>query len=549
MTLFNEEYQDYYSSLCDPVEESLTVFVKPLETLFLPFNKNNGLTICEVGFGLGRNFLCFLHYHKKNILNLPYGLDYVGLDEKFISKDVLQKTWKELNLHECDHFLDQYHSNSLNDQMLFLLNGKVRLHLRIGNAIESVKTLVAPRGVHGWMLDGFAPEKNPKMWDHKLLKEIAYKSASHAKIVTYSAARLVKDSLQNNGFRYYLHSGHGKKRHRLEAFFTEEAEKKYHYFDAPFLSLAPMQKKHIAIVGAGLGAHHLAIAFKKRNIAYTIYKKDNSVSDTPPIAALAPHFGTGQGALGNMSALAFHYAFFMYKAYPQFSLLPHYFQNFEIQRLEKIWKNFSSSAIDKKDGSFQSGYLHIHEWILSLEETYHDIALLKEEDVQILSVGRNIHHYRNDVNIHHFPIALQKQDISSEHRFIEHAPHQYTLQEKLYQVTCKKLVDQQHIYFQGLRTKSDDSVPLMGPHYDGKEFYEAYHDIHHGHQYKTYLTMKHPMQYLFGCFGGRGLLWTPIGAEIIASMLQETLLPIRLDALKLIHPMRFLYRKMQRRVF
>ena len=70
--------------------------------------------------------------------------------------------------------------------------------------------------VDAWYLDGFAPEKNPRMWTSELFELMARRSrAGQTTLATYSVAGLVKQGLRQAGFYVVRRPGHGRKRHRL----------------------------------------------------------------------------------------------------------------------------------------------------------------------------------------------------------------------------------------------------------------------------------------------------------------------------------------------
>lgn len=64
-----------------------------------------------------------------------------------------------------------------------------------------------------WFLDGFAPAKNPELWDSALLAEVARHTAPGGSFATYSAAGHVRRALAEAGFRVERVPGYGAKRH------------------------------------------------------------------------------------------------------------------------------------------------------------------------------------------------------------------------------------------------------------------------------------------------------------------------------------------------
>lgn len=72
-----------------------------------------------------------------------------------------------------------------------------------------------------WFLDGFAPARNPEMWEAALLAAVADHTAPGGTVATYSAAGAVRARLAAAGFVVARVPGFGRKRHmthgRLDA--------------------------------------------------------------------------------------------------------------------------------------------------------------------------------------------------------------------------------------------------------------------------------------------------------------------------------------------
>jgi tRNA U34 5-methylaminomethyl-2-thiouridine-forming methyltransferase MnmC len=64
-----------------------------------------------------------------------------------------------------------------------------------------------------WFLDGFAPARNPEMWEDGLLEEVARHTAPGGTFATYSAAGGVRRALGAAGFAVERVRGYGRKRH------------------------------------------------------------------------------------------------------------------------------------------------------------------------------------------------------------------------------------------------------------------------------------------------------------------------------------------------
>lgn len=81
----------------------------------------------------------------------------------------------------------------------------------IGDARE---TLPAWDGsADAWFLDGFAPARNPELWEPELLVEVGRHTAPGGTFATYTAAGHVRRALDAAGFEVVRRTGFGRKRH------------------------------------------------------------------------------------------------------------------------------------------------------------------------------------------------------------------------------------------------------------------------------------------------------------------------------------------------
>ena len=90
-------------------------------------------------------------------------------------------------------------------------HGPVAVELILGDARD---TLPRWEGrAEAWFLDGFAPAKNPELWDPALLAEVAGHTAPGGTFATYTAAGAVRQALAGAGFEVERIPGFGRKRH------------------------------------------------------------------------------------------------------------------------------------------------------------------------------------------------------------------------------------------------------------------------------------------------------------------------------------------------
>src|SRR4029077_790111 len=83
--------------------------------------------------------------------------------------------------------------------------GAITLTLGLGDARTLVPQLML--GADAFYLDGFAPERNPELWDTALLKALARLARPNATLASWTAARAVRDALAAGGFEVGLREG------------------------------------------------------------------------------------------------------------------------------------------------------------------------------------------------------------------------------------------------------------------------------------------------------------------------------------------------------
>ena len=99
----------------------------------------------------------------------------------------------------------------------------------------------------------------------------------------------------------------------------------------------------------------------------------------------------------------------------------------------------------------------------------------------------------------------------------------------------------------GFRASSEDWVPMIGAVPDRSAFIQQYKDLHHGRPTQQYENGKYlPGLYVSAAHGSRGMCSCFLSAEIIASMVEGSLLPVSKIVCDYINPARFIIRRLKR---
>ena len=234
---FSSAFQDIYHSSAGGLAQARHVFLAGND---LPqrWQGRDCFTILETGFGLGLNFLAAWDAWRADPAR-PSRLHFVSLEmHPFAAEDLAAA------LAPFDAIADL--ASALRAAWPPPLAGFHRLHFDGGGVIL---TLVLG-DVRAWLsqvearadalfLDGFAPARNPEMWSPEVVRELARLAAPGATLATWTVAGGVRTALADAGFRVEKREGFGGKREMLVGRRGE---------DSP----APRSARRAAVIGAGL---------------------------------------------------------------------------------------------------------------------------------------------------------------------------------------------------------------------------------------------------------------------------------------------------------
>lgn len=217
--------------------------------------------VLETGFGLGNNFLATWRAWRDDP-ERSERLVFISVEKHPLRLEdlhrahaaspcpelagALVKTWPPLthNLHRLEFEA-----------------GRVELLLAFGDARAWLAELVAT--VDAFYLDGFAPAKNPDIWDPYLLRSLGRLAAPAATLATWSSAGPVRDGLKAAGFEVRRAPGIPPKWHITVARFAPRHDTQR---PAARLPLAP-QARTALVIGAGLAGAACADALHRHGIA------------------------------------------------------------------------------------------------------------------------------------------------------------------------------------------------------------------------------------------------------------------------------------------
>jgi tRNA 5-methylaminomethyl-2-thiouridine biosynthesis bifunctional protein len=249
------EYDDVYHARAGAFEQARHVFLAG-NGLPQRWAGRRHFVVLETGFGLGNNFIAtwaawrddaqrcdhlwFLSVDKHPLLAADMRRAHAHSAEPDLARELVG-AWPPLtpDLHRRD-----------------FAHGRVHLLLAFGDLATWLPQWMAE--VDAFYLDGFAPAKNPAMWDPRVLQRLGRLAAVGATAATWSTARVVRDALTAAGFEVQRSAGFDAKRDMLCARHAPV----HRAAPPPGRRFGSGARDEVAIVGAGLAgaatAHALA---------------------------------------------------------------------------------------------------------------------------------------------------------------------------------------------------------------------------------------------------------------------------------------------------
>lgn len=215
-TPISPTYGDVYHSAAGGHAQARHVFMAG-NSLPERWQRASRFVILETGFGLGINFLAtWLAW-----LNDPERcaeLHFISLEKHPFTADDLARAHRVLPefaalSDELVRCWPSRESLQAGEQRIALSDGRVILHLELGDAVDVLPTLMAE--VDAIYLDGFSPAKNPDLWSPELCRCLHRLAGPGATLATWSVAGGVRRALADAGFTVEKRPGFADKRQML----------------------------------------------------------------------------------------------------------------------------------------------------------------------------------------------------------------------------------------------------------------------------------------------------------------------------------------------
>jgi tRNA 5-methylaminomethyl-2-thiouridine biosynthesis bifunctional protein len=209
------DYGDIYFSPEDGLAESHYVFIEG-NNLTQRLQQQKNWVIAETGFGTGLNFFASC------MQLLPHNrLHFISIEKHPLSIEQIDYAlacWPQLKPH-IESLKSHYPHLFISPKRYVLpVTERITLELHIGdikNVLPSIK-----EKADAWFLDGFAPTKNPDMWEESVIEEIGKRTKENSTIATFTASSKINKRLTKAGYQVTKRKGFGKKREMLTGVFS-----------------------------------------------------------------------------------------------------------------------------------------------------------------------------------------------------------------------------------------------------------------------------------------------------------------------------------------
>ena len=283
-TPVSDKFDDVYFSNQDGLAETHYVFLEgnQLWERWIHYQEAH-FVIAETGFGTGLNFFAvttlFREFRQKYPDSPLKRLYFISFEKYPLSLDSLQQA--HLAYPQFSHLTQHLQQNWLNP-----IQGCYRFHfdettldLWFGDVAENLPQLgdYMNSKIDAWFLDGFAPSKNPDMWNEQLYQQMFRFTKPQGTFATFTAASAVRKGLENAGFNIKKRKGFGKKR---ECISGQKTQEKPTALSGPWFYSQPanLNNQDIAIIGGGIASLCTAISLVKRGAKITIYCEDEQTA-------------------------------------------------------------------------------------------------------------------------------------------------------------------------------------------------------------------------------------------------------------------------------
>lgn len=208
-TIFNPQIGENYHSKHGAYQESLHVFVQSGLQYYLQHTQKTEISILEIGFGTGLNFLLSVEY----ALDTQLSLNYRGIEAYPLGESIIRQTNYDallINQHVFPAYLSNYQT---------AFEKKCTIENNITLKIDSCPLLSFNTNDKYDIIyfDAFAKVHQPDMWTQESIQHACTFLKDKGIFVTYSVTGDLKRQLKSLGFEIERPAGAAGKREMMRA--------------------------------------------------------------------------------------------------------------------------------------------------------------------------------------------------------------------------------------------------------------------------------------------------------------------------------------------
>ncbi|OOF37910.1 bifunctional tRNA (5-methylaminomethyl-2-thiouridine)(34)-methyltransferase MnmD/FAD-dependent 5-carboxymethylaminomethyl-2-thiouridine(34) oxidoreductase MnmC [Rodentibacter mrazii] len=308
-TPISNQFDDVYFSNHDGLAETDYVFLQGNQLWERWITcENSHFVIAETGFGTGLNFLATTALFRKFRQQFQHSplkrLYFISFEKYPLNPTALQQAHSTYpQFAELSRHLQCYWQSPIKGCQRIHFDETI-LDLWLGDVAENLPQLgdYMNERIDAWFLDGFAPSKNPEMWNENLYQQMYRFTKPTGTFATFTAASAVRKGLELVGFEITKRKGFGKKRECLSG---QKTQAKPTALSAPwyFPQSASMKKQDIAIIGGGIASLCAAISLLQLGANITLYCED----EQPALNASGNKQGAFYPQLSDDNPLTIHF--------------------------------------------------------------------------------------------------------------------------------------------------------------------------------------------------------------------------------------------------
>jgi tRNA 5-methylaminomethyl-2-thiouridine biosynthesis bifunctional protein len=210
---FSPEFDDIYHSASGALAQARHVFLAG-NGLPQRWSARASFTIVETGFGLGLNFLATWDAWRADPGRCAR-LHFVSVEHAPVARDDLARALAPIEeVNPLAQALTRAYPPPLAGfHRMHFDGGRVTLTLLLGEAREMLPQLVAR--ADAFYLDGFSPARNTALWTPDVIRELTRVAAPDATLATWTVAGGVRTALEHAGFALEKRAGLPPKREML----------------------------------------------------------------------------------------------------------------------------------------------------------------------------------------------------------------------------------------------------------------------------------------------------------------------------------------------